>query len=388
MTMMNQNRSIAMIKRLARDYKIDLLTSDKNQPSLVNSVLPEIENVYFFKDHKNFSGLRKIFFYFKTCLYVCVFLYPEHYHTIINKSLRNTLKHLIKNNNYNTLLLHYWYLRKVLPKKLFNSKIVIDTHGLIFEKVKLESLLFKGFWGKKMEAIYARNYKKQEVQSLNQADLLIFNSEKDKVRYQVELNGTVQSETISNGQDLSYFAVDNNLQATNTILFYGSLGGAQNQLAFKKFWLEIYPLILKEKEDVRLVILGNNPPKWVNELESESVIITGFVEDIRPFLAESNVCILPLITGAGFRGRVVEVMAMGVPVVGTHNALDSVNMTHGKQGFITDNNEEMAHHVLEILNNKELNQELSENCIQFIKNNYSIEATYGKLSSVINKNLQ
>ena len=92
---------------------------------------------------------------------------------------------------------------------------------------------------------------------------------------------------------------------------------------------------------------------------------------------------MPLTIGAGFRGRVVEVMAMGVPVVGTHNALDSLNMTHGVHGFITNDNKEMANYVLEILKNKRLKQELTANCINFIQNNFNIEATYGKLSKLL-----
>jgi len=383
--MMNQNRTINLIKRIATDHKVDLLTSDTNDPEIIKSILPEIDNIFFFTDHKNFGYLRRIFFSIRTYFLIYFLHFPEQYNTIVNKSLRKQLKYLIKENNYNIVLLHYWYLQKILPKKTINAKVIIDTHGLIYEKVLLESYEQNGFIRKMAESYYAKKYKKKELKALNKADLLIFNSEKDRETYIHELNGKVNSISISNGQNVNYFSNDNSFKAEDNILFYGSLGGIQNQVAFEKFWFNIYPLIIDEKPNVNLIVMGNNPPKWISALNSNKITVTGFVEDIRPFLKTSNVCILPLTLGAGFRGRIVEVMAMGVPVVGTHNALDSVNMINGIHGFITDDDREMAKHAVHILNDNELNKRLSENCINFIKDNYSIEATYGRLSDYLLK---
>jgi glycosyltransferase involved in cell wall biosynthesis len=372
-----------MLNSLAYDHQIDLLASDTNDKNLMLSLVSNINNIFYFKNHKNFSLLRKLFFYIKTCILTCLFLYPEHYHTISNLSLRKKLKALIRQNNYDIILLHYWWLHKMLPKNLGNVKVIIDTHGLLFEKVLLEANLQNGFYRRIKEAMYAAIYKKKEISSLNRSDLLVFNSEQDKIKYLTELSGKVNSITISNGQDLNYFNSENYAKAENTILFYGSLGGIQNQVAFERFWNNIYPLIQKENNKIKLIVLGNNPPKWIRELENDNIVITGFVEDIRPYIAQCNVCILPLSIGAGFRGRVVEVMALGVPVVGTHNALDNLNMISGVHGYISDDNKELANYILELLKNKNLNLEMSANCIMFIQNNFSIENTYIRLSKFI-----
>jgi glycosyltransferase involved in cell wall biosynthesis len=385
--MMNQNRAVNMIKRLALDHQIDLLTSDTNDHKLLSTLIPGVNNIYYFKNHKNFGLARKLFFYIKTCILTCLFLFPEHYHTVSNLSLRKKIKSLIRQNDYNFILLHYWWIQKLLPENLGNASLIIDTHGLLFEKVYLEADRQKGFVSKKIDIIYADIYKKKELSSINEADILIFNSEKDKIRYTGELGGKVDSILIPNGQDLNYFAPENYLKSENTILFYGSLGGLQNQVAFKRFWNNIYPLILKENKNIHLVILGNGPPEWVRDLQNEKIKVTGYVDDIRPFIAESTVCVLPLTIGAGFRGRVVEVMAMGVPVVGTHNALDNLNMINGVHGYITDDDKEMAEYVLEILKNDKLRVKLSANCKSFIYDNFSIESTYGRLSSIIGNQL-
>jgi glycosyltransferase involved in cell wall biosynthesis len=365
------------------DHQIDLLTSDTNDHQLLSKLMPVVANFFYFRNHKNFGVLRKFFFYLKTCLLTCVFLFPEHYHTISNLNFRRKLKSLIRLKNYDIILLHYWWMQKVLPRSLGNSTLVIDTHGLLFEKVLLEAKMEKNFFLKNIDTLYARNYKNKELAALNCAHLLVFNSKQDKIKYDTDLGGKVESLAIPNGQDLNYFTSQYFPKSDNTILFYGSLGGLQNQLAFKRFWQNIYPLVLNQNHRVQLIILGNDPPKWIRDLQSEKIKVTGFVDDIRPYIAKSNVCVLSLITGSGFRGRAVEVMAMGVPVVGTHNALDNLDMANGVHGYITDDDKEMADYILELLKNKKLNQEISANCISFIHNNFSIENTYGRLSALI-----
>jgi glycosyltransferase involved in cell wall biosynthesis len=83
---------------------------------------------------------------------------------------------------------------------------------------------------------------------------------------------------------------------------------------------------------------------------------------------------------AGFRSRVVEVMAMGVPVLGTHNALDSIGFYNGIDGIIEDNNELLADFAVRLLKDCSLLERMSKAAQIFIDKNYDIEATYGKLS--------
>ena len=73
-------------------------------------------------------------------------------------------------------------------------------------------------------------------------------------------------------------------------------------------------------------------------------------------------------------------MAMGIPVVGTHRALDCVGMQSGTHGFIEDSDEDMAAQAVNLMTNAELRTNLSDNCVKFAMERYSIDATFGKLS--------
>jgi glycosyltransferase involved in cell wall biosynthesis len=132
--------------------------------------------------------------------------------------------------------------------------------------------------------------------------------------------------------------------------------------------------------DLKVLVVGANPPSEIKKLhDGKNIVVTGFVEDTRPYLSRSSVMILPLEIGVGFRGRTIEVMAMGIPIVGTHNALDNLGLQNGKQGFITDSDMEMADYLCKILTDNLLSKQMSLECKKFVKA-FDLEETYGKLS--------
>jgi glycosyltransferase involved in cell wall biosynthesis len=95
--------------------------------------------------------------------------------------------------------------------------------------------------------------------------------------------------------------------------------------------------------------------------------------------------VLPMNLGVGFRGRAVEVMSLGVPVIGNHNALDCIGITNCVNGFISDDYGEIAGYALKLSNDSEYRLRVSKNTLDFIRNNFSIGSTYGKLSEIFNK---
>lgn len=170
----------------------------------------------------------------------------------------------------------------------------------------------------------------------------------------------------------------------NTILFYGAMSSPQNINAFKRFYKKIYPTLKMRFPELRLLVVGNKPADDIIKLHNgKDIIVTGFVDDVRTWLTQAWIKIIPLELGSGFRGRVIELMAMGIPVIGTHNALDSIEMENGKQGFISDSDDELIKYCLKLLNNHDLRKEMSRNAIAFVKEKYSLEATFGKLNTYL-----
>jgi glycosyltransferase involved in cell wall biosynthesis len=213
------------------------------------------------------------------------------------------------------------------------------------------------------------------------------------------VNSSVQKKLISetfpekkivvtpNGQDLNYFfnyKKSDKDKVENVILFYGALSSQFNAIALRRILDKIFPVLKKKVKELKLIVLGSNPPEWINGyLGSGDIEVTGFVDDIRPILSRSYLTLLPLQSGAGFRGRTIELMAMGVPVIGTNNALNSIDLENGKHGFIKDEDDEIISVTIDLLNSRSKRDQVSKNAIELVKEKYTLEATFGKLSKIL-----
>jgi len=382
--MMNQNRVVNMVRRLSADHIVDVASLSMNtaDAELSTNELKQICNRYyplpFLHSSKNFilQKLRRL----PVHLNRLVIGYPFDYSYWKNKKLVTSLVRLIQENKYDIVLSNYWYTGyffRYLDDSIFKA---IDTHGIISEKQKLLRRSGKKLREKIVTKRENKEYGILEFKLLETADHLIFNSKTDLDSIKNK-NIIGKSTVIQNGQDIDYYLQYKEKVDQKTILFYGSMQGKQNILAFQRFWKSILPLIKKQREDVKVVIAGANPPEEISSLDNrKDVLVTGFVKDIRTVIAKATVMILPLEVGSGFRGRVVEVMALGIPVIGTHNALDNIDLTDGIHGYISDNNIDIAKYALQIMNNPEQREKMSNECRNFVAQKYSIEATYGKLS--------
>ena len=184
------------------------------------------------------------------------------------------------------------------------------------------------------------------------------------------------------GQNLDKYRDYSLNNSEPTILFYGGMDSNQNFYAVIRFINNILPKVKLRIPEVRCRILGKSPPDEVKKLHNgKSFIVEGFVSDVREPISKSSVMILPLELGAGFRSRIVEVLSLGVPVVGTHNALDNTGLINGDHCYITDDDEEMANYLHDILTNQKKRDTMSKKCKNFVMNSFSLENTFGKLSS-------
>ncbi|OQC45508.1 MAG: hypothetical protein BWX61_00769 [Bacteroidetes bacterium ADurb.Bin035] len=114
--------------------------------------------------------------------------------------------------------------------------------------------------------------------------------------------------------------------------------------------------------------------------------VKGYVDDIKPFIGKCAIILLLLERGSCFRGRLVEVMVVGVLIVGTRNGFLCIDIQDGLQGYYAETDEEIIQKVCMIMKNPYLGKQMSDECRKFIKYKYFLEPTLGKLEREI-KNL-
>lgn len=147
----------------------------------------------------------------------------------------------------------------------------------------------------------------------------------------------------------------------SSLLFVGGFAHSPNVDAVLFFGREVLPLIRQSVPDVVVTIVGDAPPEEVRGLASDTVTVTGWVPDVRPYLDSHMVSIAPLRFGSGMKGKVGEAMANGLPVVVTKVAAEGMELTDGVTALIADSAHEFADAVARLLRDQPLYDRLSTN---------------------------
>lgn len=156
------------------------------------------------------------------------------------------------------------------------------------------------------------------------------------------------------------------------IMFIGGFSHRPNVDAVKWIAEEILPELLKYLPDVKIHILGSNAPKEILALENDHLIMEGFVTDeqLEWFYRNSRISLVPLRYGAGIKGKVVEAMRYGAPVVTTTIGAEGIPNAE-KAILIEDDAKAMAKKMAELYGDASKLEEMSRNCIGYIQDNYS-----------------
>ena len=145
-------------------------------------------------------------------------------------------------------------------------------------------------------------------------------------------------QVLNTGVDTKYFTPSPSHRIRpNTLLYVGAFRHQPNVDAMLYFNELIFPQIQKYRPNVHLYIVGSSPPNEIKRLANlPNITVTGFVEDIRDYYAQAQVVIVPLRTGVGIRGKILEGWAAGKAMVATSVACLGIRATHGENILIAD----------------------------------------------------
>ncbi len=166
---------------------------------------------------------------------------------------------------------------------------------------------------------------------------------------------------LPNGVDLETFSSSaHDYSRSDTLLFTGNMDYAPNVDAVVYFREQILPLIWERHPHVQFVIAGQRPVKKVNDLAGPQVQVTGFVRDLAAVYDSASVVVSPLRFGAGTQNKVIEAMAMGVPVVCSQVGFRGLGIESGSGAFMETQPAEFANRVSQLLDDEQLRRMTGE----------------------------
>ena len=137
---------------------------------------------------------------------------------------------------------------------------------------------------------------------------------------------------LPNGVDLDYFCPDPaTVRQEATIVISGKMSYHANISMVTHFVQDILPLVWAKQPNVRLWVVGKDPtPEIVALGQNPNIVVTGTVDDMRPYLRQATVAVAPLTYGAGIQNKVLEAMACGTPVVTVPTTVEALMAIPGR----------------------------------------------------------
>ena len=194
----------------------------------------------------------------------------------------------------------------------------------------------------------SRALQRAERRYVQLADYVLAVSENDRASFARHADpGRIS--VIPTGVDTEYFQPSPVPEQPDTTVFTGSMDWMPNEDGVAYYVEKILPLIRRQIPEAAFWAVGRRPPRRIQALASDDVVVTGAVDDIRPFLAKAAVCVVPLRSGSGTRIKIFEAMAMGKAVVSTSSGAEGLPVRHGENIILADDPADFARQVVDLL---------------------------------------
>jgi glycosyltransferase involved in cell wall biosynthesis len=211
--------------------------------------------------------------------------------------------------------------------------------------------------------------RREELEACRRQDAVFVTSLRDKEILDHDVPD-IPKYVVPNGVDMSYFTPSQTTPEPYTLVFTGMMAYVPNYDGMLYFLDEILPRIHRRMPGVRLYIVGNRPPPDLLKRASDRVVVTGYVDDVRPFIHKASVYVVPLRMGSGTRLKILEAMAMKTPIVTTSIGCEGIDVQDGVSVRIEDEPEGFADAVVDLLGNAALRETLIRNGYELVSSRY------------------
>lgn len=353
-------RTINLLKRLSEKYTIDLIcfADAIKEKDFINEMFELGINIIPVQVKRPKRGSFRFFFdIFLNQFSPLPFSVAYHY----RKPFLLKLKEIVEDGNYK--LLHFeWTQMAVYLKRLkVVQPIVVSAHNIeatLWRRYveNHKSILKKLFY-------YLQMKKTQwfEKWAYNRADCVTAVSENDAQTIK-EIYGQNHVLVVSNGVDIDYFRSRNFESGDNNLIFVGAMDYWANIDAIDFFIKDVIPILINKLPNLRLTVVGRTPKKRLLDLAKtvNYLEVTGCVEDVRQYYKKGFIFVVPLRCGAGTRLKILEAMAMEMPIVSTRIGAESLKCEDGVNIMIADTPEQFCEKIEELCKNPELKMQLGE----------------------------
>lgn len=308
--------------------------------------------------------------FFKGIPFQCGYFYKNEAQRVINEVVARVQPDRI----YCQLVRVTEYVKNFQIKKILDYQDVLSKG--MQRRAEKSSFLKKWFFNS--EARRLANYEK-EVFSFFDEKVIITEVDRDLIPHQY----SEQIHVVANGVDFHQY---NHREAEKNydLIFSGNMSYAPNVEAVQYLVREVMPLLWQEYPNLTLALCGAHPAPAVRALAERRVIVTGWVDSMADYYAQSRIFIAPMHLGTGLQNKLLEAMSMKLPcITSTLAGKPLKGIENGKEILICNTTTGFVDAVKALLENEESYANIAENGFQFVSRNYNWENVNRQLEEII-----
>lgn len=296
---------------------------------------------------------------------------------------QSTVETLLAKEHFDLLFCDFLHTAAPLLQCSFKPRIVFE-HNVEFllrkrkwqvEEHPLRKIVFGSEWKKT---------KPLEAQVCRSFDHVLTVSDEDQQVVRREF-GIGHVSTLPTGVDTDFFRPVETPVVPGRLVFVGSMDWDPNEDGVVWFLENVYPLIRRAVPNASFVVVGRSPSSRLRAIAAKTpaVEVTGAVPDVRPYLSQAEVIVVPLRVGGGTRIKIPEAMAMAKAVVSTLIGAEGLPFQDGKQIRLAEDPQHFADAVVELLKKVPMRNSIENAARREVVANHSWEAVVDKVEEAL-----
>lgn len=295
--------------------------------------------------------------------------------------LQRDLDGLVQRRRFDAVLV------EMTPMGLFRlptgTVTVLDMQNIEHELVARRAAVADNLLRRATLGLEARKVRREEIGVCRAVDLVLTPS--DRETEIVRTWGVRRAETMTNTIDATAFErAPGAPEVRGRLAFVGTTHVDANRDGLHWFMREVFPLIRRDEPGVELDIVGGDPPSDIRAFgEIDGVTVTGFVPDVRDYMAVATALVVPLRSGGGTRLKILEGLSYGVPTVSTSIGAEGLDLVDGEHLLLRDDPEAFAAATVTLLRDEAIRHRLSHAGRAFVEQHYDWRAQARRLEAIL-----
>ncbi|MGB6864817.1 MAG: glycosyltransferase [Candidatus Aminicenantaceae bacterium] len=314
-----------------------------------------------------------------------------HYFLRVHDSpkMSKTIADMVAKDHYDFVIGEYSVMGQFIHKNPLLPPVrrIISVHECYY-LARLKDYRFHK-WGRKKlrELINLKGLKKYEFDMYSQADKVLTLTPQGRDEL-LAIRPDLDIAIVPHGVDVEHFSYSDPSEGEQSVVFVGNYLHYPNVDAVLYFHQEIWSKVKAICPKLKFIIVGKSPPLEIQDLtQDESITVTGRVDDVTPYIREGQIFICPVRLGGGFRGKILEAMAVGRPIVSTSLGAEGIPSKNGENIIIADDTEDFAVGIEKLLKDRDLYERIRQAGRKLVEEKYAwakgVEVLEGILEEMV-----